>query len=90
MSFNPNTHNTQTIKIGNIQTDLTVWIKDSRNANFNDNVAAILTLDQGSFHVHVNMHEHDSNALIDALHQHIANIKAAEIELIALNTKETA
>ena len=90
MSFDPDTQNTQTIQIGNIRTDLSVWIKSTRNANFNDNVAAVLTLDQGNFHVHVNMNEHDASALIDALHQHIANIKAAEIELIALMAKVEA
>lgn len=90
MSFNPDTHNTISMRIEKVNTELSVWIKDSKSSEFNHAVASILTMDLSPFHIHLNMNEHNATLLIDMLHQHIANIKAAEIEILALSAKAAA
>lgn len=90
MSFNPDTHNTISMNIEKVRTELSIWIRDYKNAALNEGIASILTMDLSPFHVHLNITEHNANILIEALHQHIANIKAAEIELLALSAKAAA
>ena len=90
MSFNPDIHNNENLSIDNVHAQLSVWIKDLRTLTFNDYIASVFTIREGNFNFHITMNEDNSNALIHALHQHIANIKAAEIEMIAQNIQVAA
>lgn len=90
MSFNPDTHNVIEMKLDTVEARLAVWIKDHRNAIFNADVASVLTMHTGRSSLQLNLNAHDANILIEALHQYVANIKAAEIELLALSAKAAA
>jgi hypothetical protein len=53
-------------------------------------VSSVMSVWTGNAHWQVNLDADKSQALIDLLHVHIANIKANELEILALQTKVAA
>lgn len=68
--------------VEDIEFRASTWIKDARvNTHFK------LSAQAGKASIWTSLDEDQTNALIDHLHMHIANIKKNEIELIAMNAE---
>lgn len=90
MKFNPNTHNHVEKTINDVNFRSAVWIKDHRTAELVDHVPIILSVETGAARIGVSLNADDIHSLIDMLNLTLDNIKAAELELLALQTKAAA
>ena len=89
MKFNPDTHNTQTATIGDTTFHSSVWIRDYVPSD-GEMIAAAIIVETGTARLQQSLSAVDAQAMIDMLIHHIENIKDAELELIAINTKAAA
>ena len=71
----------------NIEIDLSAWVRDQTKAS---GIAQNMTITTGAMHLYIPMEKESAEQLIEILHQHIANIKECELELLALQTKAAA
>lgn len=67
-----------------------IWIKNSLNNTYLGKVASALIIETGAVSIHSGLDVEKAQELIKMLEMHIETIKAAEIELIALQTKAAA
>lgn len=73
------------IRFSNSSMDLSTWTEQSL-----DHVHSVISIWAGDAHWQADLDANKSQALIDLLHLHIANIKANELEILALQTKVAA
>jgi hypothetical protein len=73
------------IEIDNSTISLSTWTKKG-----SENINSVISICTGDAHWQANLDTNKSQALIDLLHLHIANIKANELEILALQTKAAA
>lgn len=67
-----------------------IWVKNSLNNTYLGKVASVLTFETGAVSVQSSVSAEKAQELIKMLELHIEIIKSAEIELLALQTKEAA
>lgn len=79
--------NSKSLSIGlnNSNLTLSTWTNEG-----SDYVRSAISIWAGDAHWHATLDADKSQALIDLLHMHIANIKANELEVLALQTKAAA
>ena len=75
------------LDVNAIEIDLSAWVRDQ---NTFCGIAQTMMITTGAMTLHVSMEKERAEQLIENLHQHIANIKECELELIALQTKVAA
>lgn len=90
MSFSIQEHNTASAQLNRTKIETSVWITDCFSRVLQNEVSAVITLNSGAMHLHENLSAEQAQAMIDMLNQHIDYIKAAEIELLAFQTKAAA
>lgn len=90
MKFNPDDHNYVEKKINDVNFRTAVWIKDHRTLQPDDRVNVVLNVHTGAASTGLVIEEHEIHGLIEFLQLTLDNIKSAELELLALQTKAAA
>jgi len=73
------------IGLNNSKMDLSTWTVEGK-----DYVNSVISIWAGDAHWQADLDADKAQAIIDLLHLHIANIKANELEVLALQTKAAA
>jgi hypothetical protein len=74
---------TTSLHLKGVEIELASWISQKI-------VNAVVVIRTGDMHLQKNLNKEQAEQLIENLQQHIANIKANEIEVLALETKAAA
>ena len=90
MSFNPDIHNNIEKEINGVNFRTSTWMKDYTTLKPDNQVNVILHVATGQASTSMMIKTEDVNNLIELLQLTLDNIKSAEIELIALQTKAAA
>lgn len=92
-TFDIDEHSTAVVKLDHphgVSVKSNIWVKNSLNNTYLNSVSACLTFITGAVEVQTSVSIEKAQELIDLLQLHIETIKAAEIELLALQTKAAA
>lgn len=89
MSFDiTKTSKDTTLQLNNVEIELSSWV---RQCDFlGDGVSSVIIVSTGNMRLQANISKEQTEQLIENLHQHLANIKDNELELLAMNTKAAA
>ena len=90
MKFNPDDHNYVEKKINDVNFRTSTWIKDHRTLQPYNQVNVVFNVSTGQASTSMMIKTDDINNLIELLQLTLDNIKSAELELIALQTKVAA
>lgn len=90
MRFDPDDHNRVEKTINGVEFRTATWIKDHRTLRPDNRVNVIFNVTTGQASTSIMVDSENINALIELLQLTQDNIKAAEIELLALQTKVAA
>ena len=89
MSFDITKTQKQTIlNLQHVDIELSTWVRDDDSTS--SSVASAIILTTGAMYLQRNISTEQCEQLIEILHQHLANVKENELELIAINTREAA
>ena len=90
MRFDPEEHNKIFKKINEVDFITSTWIKHHKTKIPDNQVNVILMVQTGQATTAIMMKTEDINNLIELLELTLDNIKAGELELLALQTKAAA
>ena len=90
MAFNVNDHNGLDIELGNVSMNFSCWVQDYNTKKLQNRVSSVIVIETGSARIQVSLPREKTEELIEALHQHLNNIRAGEMALLEATTLEAA